>query len=237
MKILGLVTARGGSKRLPGKNIKQLEGKPLLAYTAEAAIGSGVFDRIILSTDCPEIATVGKNIGLEVPFMRPQILSEDTSSSADVVIHALKVLADEDYKPDLIFILQPTSPLRTAQHIIEAVELFDPDKCDAVYSVCEVACPPWWMWSEREGYLRPFIPPPDGSSTLRHELPLTYESNGAIYLSKVQNYLERKKPGTLRIKPYVMNHFDSVDVDTEFDWFMLEVLLQKRGLETTLRPK
>ena len=131
LKILGVITARGGSKGIPGKNIKPFLGKPLIAYTIEAAKKSGVFDpavggtsRLILSTDDPEIAEVAKKYGCEVPFMRPKELAEDKSAHLPVMQHAVQWLKDnENYQPDYVMILQPTSPLRQPFHIKEAVEL------------------------------------------------------------------------------------------------------------------
>ncbi|MEK7090871.1 MAG: acylneuraminate cytidylyltransferase family protein [Patescibacteria group bacterium] len=124
-KILGIITARGGSKGIPGKNIKLLSGKPLVVYTIEAAKKSASLDRIILTTDDEAIAKVAKQNGCEVPFMRPAELAKDDTPTMPVVQHALKWLAEnENYGPDAVMILQPTSPLRQDFHIKEAVELF-----------------------------------------------------------------------------------------------------------------
>src|SRR3989344_6947509 len=137
MKILGIITARGGSKGIPGKNIKPLLGRPLIEYTVEAAQKSGMFDsavggRLILSTDDEAIAKVAKNLGVEVPFIRPKELAEDKTPHLQVLQHAVKWLKEkENYESDAVMILQPTAPLRQAHHIKEAVELFQKTGADS----------------------------------------------------------------------------------------------------------
>src|SRR6185436_18271922 len=132
MKVLGVVTARGGSKGIPGKNLKPLAGKPLIAYTIEAALQSGVLDRLILSTDELPIADCALAIGCEVPFMRPAELARDDSVHLDVMKHAVEWMRDRaSYRPDLVMILQPTSPLRTAADIRNAVSLIESTGADS----------------------------------------------------------------------------------------------------------
>ena len=132
-KILGVITARGGSKGIPGKNIKLLCGKPLIAYTIEAAKKSGALDRLILSTDDPTIAQVAKSFGCEVPFMRPPELAKDHVSHLPVMQHAVQWLSNkEGYKPEYVMILQPTSPLRQPFHIKETVDLILETDADSV---------------------------------------------------------------------------------------------------------
>ena len=138
-KILGVITARGGSKGIPGKNIKLLAGKPLISYTIEAAKKSGVFDRLILSTDDESIARVAKDYGCDVPFMRPKDLAEDKTAHLPVLQHAVNWLKEnENYSPDAVMILQPTAPLRQDFHIKEATELFFRSGADSVVSVSEI---------------------------------------------------------------------------------------------------
>ena len=228
MNLLGLIPARGDSKRLPNKNIRPLLGKPLIAYTVEAALHSGVLDRVLLTTDSPDIATVGQRFGAEAPFMRPPELARDDSPTSLCVLHALDQLADEGYRPDAVCLLQPTSPLRTADDVRAAAALFDPDACDAVYSVCEASCPPWWMWACEDGLLRAIVPPPGGSKQ-RHDLPTAYEPNGAIYLSRVEIYErpEQSAATSKKIRPYVMDRRRSIDIDDELDWIVAETLLSR----------
>src|SRR3989344_5310224 len=138
-KILGLITARGGSKSIPKKNIKFLCGKLLIAYTIDEAKKSGVFDRIILSTDDKEIADVGRKFGVEVPFMRPKKLAKDKTPTLPVLIHAISWLREnENYFPDYIMLLQPTSPFRNSDHIREAKELIEKSGADSVVGVGKI---------------------------------------------------------------------------------------------------
>ena len=138
-KILGVITARGGSKRLPGKNIRPLGGKPLIAWTAEAALESRFIKRVLLSTDDPQIAEVVQKWGVEVPFIRPASLAQDDTPHIPVLEHAIHWLKENQGAcPDYLFILQPTSPLRTAEDIDSAIEIAIQKNADAVIGVCEV---------------------------------------------------------------------------------------------------
>jgi len=137
--VLGVVTARAGSKGLPGKNTKLLAGKPLIAYTIEAALAAGVFDRLIISTDDERAATIARELGCEVPFTRPAALSADDTPHLPVMVHAAAWLRDHDgYRPEWTMILMPTSPLRQPRHIIDSVELAVRSGADSVVSVDEV---------------------------------------------------------------------------------------------------
>ncbi|MDD4287212.1 MAG: acylneuraminate cytidylyltransferase family protein, partial [Candidatus Peribacteraceae bacterium] len=148
--ILGIILARGGSKRLPRKNIASLNGKPLLAYTCEAALGSTLLTRVILSTDDEDIAAIGRQYGVEVPFMRPAHLATDKADSMDVLLYVLQELEKrEHYAPSLVVLLQPTSPLRTSAHIDAGIVLLQQTGADSVVSVTEVPhlhCPPHAMY-------------------------------------------------------------------------------------------
>lgn len=225
MRILGVITARGGSKSIPRKNIKELGGKPLIAWTAEAARDSGVLDRLILTTDDGEIAEVGRQWGIEVPFMRPPELAEDATPTLPVLEHAVSWLRDRGgYFPDAVMLLQPTAPLRQSFHIREAVELFRSSRADSIVSVAEIPghMSPYWAVTEDE----------DGWATLfsgdsirkriprRQEFPKkTYSHNGAIYLFKTGLLFERE-PNFYgeRVKLYPMEAKYSVNIDTLEDW-------------------
>ena len=136
MKILGIITARGGSKGIPRKNIKELKGQPLIAYTIKAAQESGVFDRIILSTDDAEIADVAGRYGVEIPFMRPAELAQDGTAHLPVLKQAVEWLRDnQNYLPEAVMLLQPTAPLRQTWHIKQALELFNSSGADSVVSM------------------------------------------------------------------------------------------------------
>src|SRR5262245_42726679 len=160
MKYLGLITARESSKRLPGKNLKPLCGKPLISYTIEAALASSRLDRVVVSTDGEEIAAVARRWGAEVPFLRPKELATDEASSVDVMVHTLSWFQrQENASPDALVLLQPTSPLRTATHIDEAIALYEARKADCVVAVSEPDRHPYWMKTiDAEGQLIPFLP-------------------------------------------------------------------------------
>lgn len=161
--ILGLIPARGGSKGIPRKNIKLLAGKPLIAWTIEAALDSSCFARLIVSTDDAEIASVARQYGAEVPFLRPAELASDAASSMDVVLHGLDWLAQAAQSlPGLVMLLQPTSPLRTPEDIQAAITLQTEKNAEAVVSVCEAAHPVQWLRRlGPEGELLPYQTDPE----------------------------------------------------------------------------
>jgi CMP-N-acetylneuraminic acid synthetase len=155
MKILGVITARGGSKSIPRKNIKELAGKPLVVWTIEAARDAGVFDRIIISTDDQEIDDVAKGYGVEVPFLRPAELAKDNTPHLPVMQHAVAWLKEQEgYEPDFVAILQPTAPLRQAFHLREAVDLLKRTGADSVVSMVEIPghfSPHWAVTVDEQG--------------------------------------------------------------------------------------
>ena len=243
MKILGIITARGGSKGIPGKNIKLLLGKPLIAYTIDAAKASGAFDpavggasRLILSTDDEEIAKVAKSYGIEVPFMRPKELAEDKTPHLPVIQHAVSWLRDhEQYKPDAVMILQPTAPLRQHSHIKETIELFIKSGADSVVSVSELPSkfhPKWQFVLAANSQLNIFTGEPFPQIvTRRQDLPKTYTRNGAIYLFKPE--LLFKNPPSFYggiVRGYVMKEEDSVNIDSMDDWQKAENHLKNTDL-------
>jgi len=227
MKILGLITARGGSKGIPGKNIKLLAGKPLIAYTIEAANESGVIDRLILSTDDEAIAEVGKKYGAEAPFSRPAKLAKDNTPTLPVLAHAVEWLRKREYYvPDYVMVLQPTAPFRTARHIREAVKLMKERQPDSVVSfvpVPEDFNPHWIARIDDRGLARLWSGEPLWKRIARRQdLPerdRTYSFNGAIYLFKT-SLLFSKNPnfyGDVTV-PYVMKPEESVNINVPADW-------------------
>ena len=227
-KVLGVITARGGSKGIPGKNIKPLLGKPLIAYTIEAAQKSNALDRLILSTDDPAIAEVAKKYGCEVPFLRPKELAEDKSAHLPVMQHAVKWLKEnENYVPDYVMILQPTSPLRQPEHIKEAVDLISKTGVDSVLSVSEV--PENFnsnktMTVNNDGILRLLNSNPVYKRIARRQdLPREYWSVGSVYLFKTDllfgaepNFYGEKTIPLIIDKKYV------VDINVPEDWEQAE---------------
>lgn len=232
-KILGIITARGGSKGIPGKNIKSLLGKPLIAYTIEAAKASGIFDRLILSTDDAQIAEVAKSHGCEVPFMRPAELADDKAAHVPVVQHAVQWLKEhEEYEPDYVMILQPTAPLRQAFHIKEAAELIEKTGADSVLSVAEI--PSHYsthkaMMKNNEGMLILVNGNPVRKRVARRQdLAETYWSVGSIYLFK-PHLLFGDEPNFYgdRVAPYVMDAKYIADIDVPEDWERAERAMKK----------
>ena len=182
MLVLGLIPARGGSKGVPGKNVRPLAGHTRLEYTARAARESGVLDRVILSTDSLEIADVGRRTGLEMPFMRPAALAADDTPMMAVIQHALAETARHGWSPDIVVLLQPTSPLRRPDHIRDAVNLLRESSADSVVTVVEVPrhLSPDYVMRIDEGRLKPFLP--DGAGiTRRQDARPAYSRDGTVY--------------------------------------------------------
>lgn len=190
MKVLGVVTARAGSKGLPGKNLRPLGSKPLLAYTIEAARQSGVLDRVILSTEDQQIADVGREYGCDVPFIRPRDLAQDDTPHLPVIQHAVKWMAERaGYRPDAVMILQPTSPLRQPEDIRAAVDLLAGSNADSVLSVSEVpahAHPMRVLRIDDTGAAVLFVTgaPVRHRINRRQDLPAAWVMNGAIYVCR-----------------------------------------------------
>lgn len=236
-KVLGVITARGGSKGIPGKNIKSFLGKPLIAHTIEAAKASGVFDRLILSTDDKEIAEVAKKFGCDVPFMRPKELAEDNTPHLSVMQHAVTWLKEnEKYYPDYVMILQPTSPLRRPVHIKESVEMISKYSPDSVVSVSPVPShynPHWqFIMDEKDNKLKIFTGEPFKEIIRRRQdLFTTYTKNGAIYLFKT-DILFDANPSLYGedVRAYVMDENFSINIDTLDDWGIAEAIFKKENL-------
>jgi len=231
--IVGIIPARGGSKGIPRKNIRKLAGKPLLTYTAEAAFGSKLLNRIILSTEDEEIKQLGLKLGLDVPFIRPAKLAEDNTPSLPVIQHAVRTLeVDENYRSYVIVVLQPTSPLRTSEHIDEALEIFLSENADSLVSVTEVTHnmnPYSVMRLKKDGTIEPFLKY-DENKNLRQVKPVFYARNGAaIYICSYECLIDKNSLFGDSTLPYFMKKEDSFDLDDEVDWFVLESILQKNN--------
>lgn len=233
-KLLGLIPARGGSKSIPRKNIVTLAGRPLLAYTCEAALGCQRLTRVLLSTDDEEIARVGRACGVEVPFLRPVELARDDTSSLAVAQHALGWLMDHGgWKPDTLVLLQPTSPLRRAQHIGEALQIMEQADADTVVSVVEVPhrFSPYTVMRLQDGWLRDFWQEPLPFYRFRRQnLPTLYARNGPVVLATRTSVILDSQtfygPHTI---PYVMSEEESVDIDTPSDLRLAEWHIAHRG--------
>lgn len=220
--VLGVIAARGGSKGLPGKNLRPLRDRPLIAWTIAAAQASRVLDRVILSSDDPQIIAVAEGLGCEAPFRRAPALAGDAAASIDVVLDAL------DRVPgfDVAVLLQPTSPLRTAADIDGTLERMAATGAPACVSVAEAPSHPWLVFGQdARGRLDPFAPPLAGASLRRQDLPPAWVLNGAVYAADAA-WLRRErsflKPGETAAWP--MPPARSVDIDTLADFEAAERL-------------
>lgn len=223
-RVLALITARGGSKGLPGKNIRPLAGKPMLAWTIEAALAAQAPDRVVLSSDDEDIMAVARAHGCEVPFVRPAALASDTCGSLDVALHALDSL---DGGFDTLVLLQPTSPLRLAGDIDQACRVFERSGAPSCASVCAAHPAPQWIFSTgADGRLQPVLDMP-GGAVRRQDLPDYWALNGAIYIADVDWLRHEKRFVSPQTVPYVMPKQRSVDIDDLVDFQLAEVLLRQ----------
>jgi len=235
--VLGLIPARGGSKRIPRKNIAPLAGRPLLAYTCEAALGSRLLTRVVLSTDDDEIAEIGRKCGVEVPFIRPKQLGRADTPSLPVVQHAVRwLMMHEDWRADVLVLLQPTSPLRRSHQIDEALECLQETGADTVVSVTELPhrFSPYTIMQLQDGCLQDFWKEALPCDRFRRQnLPTFYARNGpAILASRVPVLLNSDSLYGKKIVPYIMSEEDSVDIDTPFDLQLAEWLIAQRATRT-----
>lgn len=228
--VLGVVTARAGSKGIPGKNTKRLAGKPLIAYTIESALASGAFDRLILSTDDEEAAQIARALGCEVPFMRPAALSADDTPHLPVMQHALAWMRhQEGYQPDWVMILMPTSPLRQPRHIVEAIALAQSSGADSVVSVDEMPAhyhPMRALTIDGHGWARLMVGdrPVKERPVRRQDMPKAWVFNGAIYLFRAALLSDPVQPSLYgdRVAAYVMAAPYGANIDDPEDWLTVE---------------
>lgn len=233
-KVLGIIPARGGSKGLPEKNIRLLNGKPLIAYTIDAALRSTLLDRVVVSTDSPNIAKIAQQFGADAPFLRPPELARDDTLVYPVLVHAMGWLEErKGYRPDYVMLLQPTSPLRTGEDIDNSIRLAAEKDADGVVSLCETKHHPYWTKRvSEEGRILDFIPMDksvEQAYSRRQDLPPAHVVNGAIYLVKRDVLLERHTFYTARTYAYIMPIESSLDIDTFWDLRMAEVVLTGMG--------
>ncbi|MHA1284530.1 MAG: acylneuraminate cytidylyltransferase family protein [Promethearchaeota archaeon] len=226
---LGIITARGGSKGIPRKNIKKLAGKPLIEYTFDAVKGSKLLDRCIVSSEDEEIIKFSLSKNIEVPFIRPKELAKDDTPSIDVLIHALNYLKKkENYIPDYVVTLQPTSPLRTSKDIDNSIRLIlEDEQADSLVSGVEVPhrFNPYSLMQFKGKYLEHYIK--EIRIYRRQEKPKFYARNGAaIYITKYKTLIEERKIIGNKCLPYFMPRERSIDIDDMFDWRVAECFLK-----------
>lgn len=229
MKILVVIPARGGSKGIPHKNIKPLNGKPLIYYTIDVARQFTTDEDICVTTDDDEIINVVEDYGLNVPFKRPDYLATDTCGSNEVIQHAWKFFDDKGIHYDAVLLLQPTSPFRKVEFLKEAVALYD-DSIDMVTSVKSAPCNPYYDGFEdnEEGLLT--ISKGDGTIERRQDAPKVWQLNGSIYVINAKSLMEKGLAHFTRIRKYAMPEVYSVDIDNPFDWKVAELVISEKML-------
>ncbi|WP_016989014.1 cytidylyltransferase domain-containing protein [Flavobacterium sp. ACAM 123] len=228
MRILGIIPARGGSKGVPGKNIKLLNGKPLLQYTSEIALQSQFITQVILSSEDEAIITVAKSLGIQVPFVRPAVLAQDNTATIDVIIHALQWFENKNVFFDAVCLLQVTSPFRTVDFLDKAVEKFITSGSDSLVSVQKVPHefnPHWTFEANTEGNLK-IATGEDQIISRRQELPDAYHRDGSIYITKTNVPLQQHSLYGKRIAFIESNPEYYVNIDTMEDWEKAEQMIK-----------
>lgn len=225
-KFLAIIPARGGSKRLPKKNILDLAGKPLIAWTIESALKCPYLDEVMVTTDDEKIAKVSANFGANVPFIRPSALATDESTSFDAIKHSIEFYKNKlKNEFDFIVLLQPTSPLRDASDINNAIQLLIDKNADAIISVCETEHSPMWANKLPDDLSMSKFINENTSSKRSQDLEVYYRLNGAIYICKTSLLMNK---GSFfvqnNIYAYVMSRYKSIDIDTYYDFLFAKTI-------------
>ena len=235
-KILALIPARGGSKGVPRKNIRNVGGRPLISYSIESALAVGKdFHRVIVSTDDPEIAEISKKFGAEVPFIRPNNLGGDKIPMLPVIKHAIQFVEEQDnIKLDWVFLLQPTAPMRSSGDIKAAINLAKKGDCDSVISVVQVfAVHPILMKRIENDQLLPFCIEEKEGTRRQDYQPPAYMRNGAVYLTRRDVLMERNSIWGDIIKPYIMPEERSLNIDNEMDLKLVDSVIKEQQLKAS----
>ena len=235
-KIISIIPARKGSKSILLKNIKKLLGKPLLVYSIEVALLLPSIKRVIVSTDSEEIAEIAKEYGAEVPFLRPRELAKDDTPDIPVFVHCLEWLKrNEEYVPDIIVHLRPTSPLRTVEMLKSGIELLIKNpEADSVRSVCVPHQTPYKMWLNENGFIVPLIKSESFNNVEmynqpRQKLPKVYWQNASVDVVRYSTIMEKHSMTGERIVPLVMEERDSIDIDSDIDFIKAEAIMRTLG--------
>ncbi|MBA5851073.1 acylneuraminate cytidylyltransferase family protein [Clostridium sp. cel8] len=225
-KVLAIIPARGGSKGIPRKNIKNINGRPLISYSIEEARKSKYIDKLIVSTEDSEIAKISKKFGAEIPFLRPKELSKDTTPGIEPILHAVSWFKNKGITFDYVMCLQCTSPFRKYSQIDKAIEVLIEKNGDSIVSVCESEITPYWMKKIEYGKLKDFL---DSNIfyTRRQDAPKVYRLNGAIYMAKIDVLVKYKNWYTENTLPYVMDEISSIDIDNMLDFKFVEFLMKE----------
>ena len=227
MKILTIIPARSGSKGLPGKNIKNLQGKPLVAWSIEQGLSSKHINEVIVSTDCAEIADIAKQFGARVPFLRPDYLATDTATTADVLIHMIKELESMGEVYDYILLLEPTSPLRSGKDIDQAIEMLaNTNNAKSIVGISKVESqhPSFCVSLSKEGFLESKN---DFKVLRRQEIEDLFYYEGSIYFSEIATYIEKKNFYHEKTLGLEMPKWKAFEIDDEVDFIIVEALLKK----------
>ncbi len=226
MQVLAVIPARSGSKRLPGKNTKHLQGKPLISWSIEFAQSVPWFNAISVSTDSQDIADLTVNLGVEVPSLRPMELAKDETSTFDVVVHVLQEWEKAGKRFDAVALLQPTSPIRFRERWEHALQLIDNGACDAAVGVCPASIHPFLIFKESsEGFLTPWVEN-KFKVTRSQDFPPAYAINGALYLIKTEILMQNKTFFPAKCGPVICEKpVENIDIDTPLDWKIAEMLI------------
>ncbi len=229
IETIAIIPARGGSKGVPHKNLAKVAGKPLVTWCIETALATPQISRVVVSTDDQAIADSARRAGADVPFARPPGLATDNATSIDTLIHAVEWLSDnENVRPELILLMQPTAPLVTTSDIEQIVGLIYEKNADAAVSVCPAHQHPYWIKRmEQDGKISDFITVTDRKSQ-RQELPEAYALNGALYLIRRDVLLKKCTLFPTKTYGYIMPPERSIDIDTPWDLYLADLVLQDR---------
>ena len=232
MRILAFITARGGSKRLPGKNIRSLGGSPLIVWSIEVAKDISDICDILVSTDDSAIAQTAQDAGALVPWLRPEELATDAATSVDVCLHGLEWYESEKGRVDGLLLLQPTSPFRSRETVLRGIELFQKNQYQYVIGVSPAKSHPMWCFRLEGDHLRPFVE--GGGIDIRsQDLPLAFAINGAFYLIAPEDLRKQKSFCSENMLPLVIEApEESIDIDTESDWKEAEAIYASRIKKT-----
>ncbi len=226
---LAIIPARSGSKGIIDKNIREINNKPLMAYTLEACKRSGIFDDIVVSTDSVKYAEIAERFGASVPFLRPKELATDQASSNDVILHVINGLGQLGKEFDCFMLLQPTSPLRNEIHMMESADILLENDADSVVSICKSDSHSYLTVElTEEGRLKALFS--DKKQVRRQDMPPKYRINGAIYLALTSYFMKHKSFYEGKTLPYLMSAFDSIDIDDDFQLKIAELLLIDKHL-------
>jgi len=226
---LAIIPARSGSKGIIDKNIREINNKPLMAYTLEACKRSGIFDDIVVSTDSVKYAEIAERFGASVPFLRPKELATDQASSNDVILQVINGLGQLGKEFDCFMLLQPTSPLRNEIHMMESADILLENDADSVVSICKSDSHSYLTVElTEEGRLKALFS--DKKQVRRQDMPPKYRINGAIYLALTSYFMKYKSFYEGKTLPYLMNTFDSIDIDDDFQLKIAELLLIDKNL-------